>query len=130
MKVVIDTSVWISYFNGVSSAETDLLHESLAKDLIILGDIVFLEILQGIRDDAQYRKTKTYLKATTQVQMINPSLAVSYADYYRALRKKGITIRKTNDVIIAGYCIVNDLPLLQNDRDFKPFQQYFNLKLL
>lgn len=96
MKVVVDARVWISYFNGVSSAETDRLHESLAKDLIILGDIVFLEILQGIRDDAQYRKTKTYLKATTQVQMINPSLAVSYADYYRALRKKGITIRKTN----------------------------------
>ncbi len=128
--IFVDTSTWIEYFNGTISAKTDYLHESLSKKVVIVGDIVLMEVLQGIRNEKQYHKTKSYLEATIQVQMIDPSLAVTYADYYRTLRKKGITIRKTNDVIVAGYCIINDLPLLQNDRDFKPFEQYLGLKLL
>lgn len=130
MKIVADTSVWINYFKGLESNETDLLDQSLSNDAVVLGDIVLMEILQGIKDENQFQKTKKYLEATEQVQMLNPNLAVEYAAYYRILRGKEITIRKSNDVIIAGYGIEQKLPLLQADRDFKPFAEHFGLELV
>ncbi|XOV90857.1 MAG: PIN domain nuclease [Bacteroidota bacterium] len=130
MKMVVDTSVWINYFNGINSPKTDLLHNALDQYGIIVGDIILLEILQGIRDDKQFRLTKSLLEATILVQMINPELAIEYANHYRILRKKGVTIRKSNDIIIAGYCIKNNVPLLQQDRDFIPYADFFGLELL
>lgn len=130
MKVVADTSVWINYFEGVASSETDIPDQSLSNDTVVLGDIVLMETLQGIKNERQFQKTTKYLQATEQVQMLNPNLAVEYAVYYRILRGKGITIRKSNDVIIAGYCINQKLPLLQSDRDFKPFEEYFGLEVV
>ena len=127
--IVVDTSVWIDYFKGIENRQTILLEESLEEQEIIIGDVVLLEILQGIKDENQFRKTKKILEPLTQVQMLSPDLAVEYAVFYRTLRSKGITIRKSNDVIIAGYCILNDLPLLQRDRDFEPFQVHFGLEL-
>lgn len=128
--IVVDTSVWIDYFKGVENRQTIFLENALDDQEIIIGDVVLLEILQGIKDENQFRKTKNILGTLTQVQMLSPDLTVEYAIFYRTLRGKGITIRKSNDVIIAGYCIINDLPLLQRDRDFEPFQEHFGLELL
>lgn len=126
--ILVDTSVWIDYFNGVNNPQTDLLDASIVKGTVAIGDLIFLEILQGIRNDNQYRQTKQSLLALEQYEIFGKNMVAKCADSYRALRKKGITIRKTADVIIATFCIENKLPLLFLDRDFIPFVEHLGLE--
>ncbi len=125
--IVADTSVWIDYFQGKSSPETDLLDEILENDLVAIGDLIMLEILQGFKLDKDYNLAKKTLLLLEQREFLGNELALKAAENYRKLRKKGITIRKTNDVIIASYCIENKLPLLFSDRDFLPFVEHLGL---
>jgi predicted nucleic acid-binding protein len=126
--ILVDTSVWIDYFNGIENPQTDLLDSSIVEGSVAIGDLIFLEILQGIRNDNDYRKTKQSLLALDLYEMFGKEMAEKCADNYRALRKKGITIRKTADVIIATFCIENRLPLLFLDRDFIPFVDHLGLE--
>lgn len=126
--ILVDTSVWIDYLNGNVTPQTDLLDDYLREGTLAMGDLVFLEILQGIRDDKHYKQVKTKLSLLDQYSMLDPSMVVIYANHYRSLRKKGFTIRKTNDVIIASFCIEKKMPLLYSGRDFAPFAQYLNLQ--
>ena len=126
--ILVDTSVWIDYFNGVENPHTDLLDLSIVEGAVAIGDLIFLEILQGIRNDKDYRKTQQSLLVLDQYEMFGKAMTVKCADNYRALRKKGITIRKTADVIIATFCIENRLPLLFLDRDFIPFVNHLGLE--
>ena len=126
--IMVDTSVWIDYFNGVANPETDLLDASIIQGFAAIGDLIFLEILQGIRNDKEHGQTRQSLLALDQYEMFDKAMAVKCADNYRALRKKGITIRKTADTIIATFCIENSLPLLFLDRDFIPFIDYLGLE--
>lgn len=125
--IIADTSVWIEYFNGNVCPETDLLDEQLQSDLVAIGDLILLEILQGFRNDKDYTLAKKTLLLLEQKEFLNSDLALKAAENYRKLRKKGITIRKTNDVIIASYCIENKVPLLFSDKDFQPFVDYLGL---
>ena len=125
--ILVDTSVWIDYFNGFNSEETDKLDTALINGTVAIGDIILLEILQGIRNDKEYSKTKTMLATLDQYEMFGHSMVSKCADNYRILRKKGITIRKTADIIIASFCIENKLPLLFSDRDFVPFVEHLQL---
>lgn len=126
--ILADTSVWIDYLNGKITPQTDLLDECLIEGTLAMGDLIFLEILQGIRDDKQYKQVKTKLSLLDQYSMFIPSMVVKCANNFRSLRKKGITIRKTNDVIIASFCIDKKMGLLYTDRDFKPFSEHLGLK--
>lgn len=92
-----------------------------------MGDLIFLEILQGIRDEKQFKQVKSKLSLLDQYILLPPKMVFKCADNYRALRQKGITIRKTNDVIIASFCIEEKLPLLYVDRDFEPFSEHLGL---
>ncbi len=125
--IVADTSVWIDYFNGNENLLTDKLDIGLAEGLIVMGDLIFLEILQGFRDDKEYRLAKSTLGTLDQYAMLGHKQAIKSAENFRALRKRGITIRKTTDVIIATFCIDNKLPLLFSDRDFIPFVDHLGL---
>lgn len=125
--IIADTSVWIDYFNGVISSFTDELDNQLMEGNVALGDLILLEILQGIKSDKEYNQTKQLLTKLDQYEMLGSGMVVQCADYYRLLRKKGITIRKTPDVIIATFCIENKLPLLFTDKDFKPFVEHCGL---
>lgn len=125
--IVADTSVWIDYFKGKACPETDLLDEKLENDLVAIGDLILLEILQGFKSDKDYNLAKKTLLLLEQREFLSNELALKAAGNYRKLRKKGITIRKTNDVIIASYCIENKLPLLFSDRDFLPFVEHLGL---
>jgi len=125
--IQVDTSVWIGYFNGVESRETNMLDASLANGDVAIGDIIFLEILQGFRSDKDYDKARKALGSLDQYEMFGHSMVMKCADNYRALRKKGITIRKTADIIIATFCIENEFPLLFSDRDFMPFVKHLDL---
>ena len=126
--ILVDSSVWIDYFNGNASPETDFLDGMLGVDAIAIGDMILTEVLQGFRHDKDYETVKRLLEALTQFELLGIEMAVKSADNFRKLRKKGVTIRKTADVIIASYCMEHDLPLLFSDKDFQPFVQHLGLR--
>ena len=126
--ILVDTSVWIDYFKGKVSPETDRLHQALGLEDVIIGDLIALEILQGFREDKDYKTAKQMLDVFTIYPLLGPEAVLSCAQNYRKLRKKGITIRKTADVIIATFCIDRKIPLLFSDRDFQPFVEHLGLR--
>jgi predicted nucleic acid-binding protein len=123
----VDSTVWIDYFNGIENWQTDFLHRVLETTPILVGDLVLAEVLQGFRSDADFDTARRLLIRFPQTQMVSPALAVQSARNYRALRQKGITVRKTIDSLIATYCIENDHELLHNDRDFDGYEQHLGL---
>lgn len=125
--ILADTSVWIDYFNGKISAHTDTLDAAVFAGTVAIADLIFLEILQGFKSDKDYAQAKQHLATLEQYAIFNPAMVERCAENFRGLRKKGITIRKTNDVIIATYCIEHQLPLLYIDRDFDPFVEHLGL---
>lgn len=125
--ILVDSSVWIDYFNGTDSDAAEYLDQNLSSEIICIGDIVLAEVLQGFRSDTDYKAAKSILSEFPVYQMMTPELAITSADNYRKLRRRGITVRKSVDVWIATFCIENDVALLFSDRDFIPFVK--NLKL-
>lgn len=125
--ILVDTSVWIDYVNGNINAHTDILDAALFAGTVAIADLIFLEVLQGFKSDKEYQQARDKLAILDQHSIFNSAMVERCAENYRALRKKGITIRKTNDVIIATYCIDHQLPLLYTDRDFDPFVKHLGL---
>ncbi len=126
--ILVDSSVWIDFFNGTACAETDKLNEILGLEEVVIGDLILAEVLQGFRSDTDYKAAKNVLTSLTVYDLLGKDMAVKSANNFRKLRKKGITIRKTADVIIATYCIENKIPLLFTDKDFVPFVDNLRLK--
>jgi len=128
--ILVDSSVWIDYFNGRKTWQTDLLENLFSNVPIIIGDLILTEILRGFRSDNDYKTAKSFLSGLPFRQIGGYQVAVQSAQNYRTLRKKGVTVRKTIDVIIGTYCILEDLPLLHDDRDFEPMVSNLALKIL
>jgi hypothetical protein len=128
--ILVDSSVWIDYFNGYKTWQTNLLDNLLSDVPIIIGDLILAEILQGFRLDNHFESAKSYLSDLPFRKMGGYQVAVKSAQNYRILRKKGVTVRKTIDVIIGTYCILEGLPLLHDDRDFDPMVSHLSLKIL
>lgn len=126
--IIVDSSVWIDYFNGNDSYETDVLDNLLGSQEVATGDLIILEVLRGFRSDSDYNTAKSHLTSLVQYNMLNSELAIKATEYYRQLRKKGITVRKTADVTIATFCIENSHSILYTDRDFIPFVDHLNLR--
>ncbi len=126
--ILVDSSVWIDFFNGTVNAETDKLNEILGLEEVVIGDLILAEVLQGFRSDTDYKAAKNVLASLTVHDLLGKELAIRSADNFRKLRKTGITIRKTVDVIIATYCIENKIPLLFTDKDFVPFVKHLKLR--
>ncbi len=124
----VDTSVWVDYFNGVDNPATALLDTSLGVERIVVGDIVLAEVLAGFRSEADFRTAENLLTSFEIQPVLGQAMAIRSARNYRLLRKRGVTVRKTIDVIIATYCIEQKLPLLHRDRDFAPFSTHLGLK--
>lgn len=125
--IFVDSSVWIDYFNGRDSAETDCLDNLLGKDPIGTGDLVLIEVLQGFKHDRHYNTAKKLLTSLEVFTLGGHEIAIKSANNFRLLRKKGITVRKTIDVLIATFCIERNMALLHSDKDFVPFHEYLNL---
>ena len=126
--ILVDSRVWIDYFSGNGSPETDFLDDVLGVRAIATGDLILTEVLQGFRHDKDYKTAKRLLEELTIFELLGRTMAIKSADNFRKLRKKGLTVRKTADVIIASFCIDHDLPLLFSDNDFKPFIEHFGLR--
>ncbi len=126
--IIVDSSVWIDYFRGKNSPGTEKLDSLLGEELLAIGDLILIEVLQGFRADKDFRQARKLLLSLTVVNMLDTAIALKSAANFRTLRKKGITVRKTIDAIIATYCIENKLPLLHSDKDFRPFHKHLKLK--
>lgn len=125
--IIVDSSVWIDYFNGRDTSQTDQLDELLGVELLGISDIILTEVLQGFRADKDYQAAKKVLTSLTVFNLLGTEIAIKSADNFRKLRKQGITIRKTNDVIIATFCLENNHALLFSDKDFILFVEHFGL---
>lgn len=125
--IVVDSSVWIDYFSGADTPQTDKLDNTLGIKPVAIGDLILTEVLQGFRYDKDYKIARNVFEDVTIFDMLGMQMAIKSAENFRALRKKGITVRKTADVIIATFCIEQKLPLLFSDKDFKPFVKHLGL---
>jgi len=126
--ILVDSSVWIDYFNGKPTWQTDLLDSYLSNLPVIMGDLILTEVLQGFRSDKDFKTARSFLEPLPFRTMGGYNIAIKSAHNYRKLRKKGVTVRKTIDVIIATFCIVEGLTLLHDDRDFDQIAVYLSLK--
>jgi predicted nucleic acid-binding protein len=128
--LVVDSTVWIDYFNGAENPRTDYLHNIVDQQPILVGDLILAEVLQGFRDDADFEQARRALGKYIQAEMVNPALALQSAHNYRLLRRKGITVRKTIDSLIATYCIENEHELMHTDSDFDGYEAHLGLKVI
>lgn len=130
MMVLVDTTVWIDFLSARSYPHVKTLENLIfnREDLCICG-IVLTEVLQGIREDSEFRRTRDLFGNLIFLPM-GYSIFLRSAEIYRALRKKGITIRKAVDCMIAAVAIENDILLLHNDKDFVPIEKHLGLKTL
>ena len=125
--ILTDSSVWIDYFNGIDCVETDRLDSLLAQENILMGDIILAEVLQGFSSDTEYKRAQNLLALLPFREMLGREAALQTAKNYRLLRKQGVTVRKTVDVMIGTFCILNHIPLLHRDRDFEPMEKWLGL---
>ena len=129
--LLVDTSIWIDFFNNRKTKKVELLEEYIFNDsVVLLTPTIIQEILQGIRIDADYKKIKEIILRFHTLELNALEVAIGAADLYRSIRKKGVTIRKSNDCVIAFYAIYFKVSLLENDTDFKQISKYSELQLV
>lgn len=128
--MVVDTTVWIDYFQGVENAETDWLHTELDRQRLGLTDVILCEVLQGVRDDVVADEVERRLLTLQLFETGGVSLAREAARNYRTLRSQGYTVRKTIDCLIATFCLRERHLLLHRDRDFDPFEKFLGLVVI
>ena len=128
--VLVDTTVWVDFFSDRPEPHVEMLQDLIEKnkDLCLCG-VILTEVLQGIRHDSDYRRVKNHFEALILLPMQQTTFILA-ADIYRSLRKKGITIRKPIDCMIASVALEYNLPLLHNDRDFERIAQHTKLKIM
>ncbi|SPE29762.1 Ribonuclease VapC [Candidatus Sulfopaludibacter sp. SbA3] len=127
--ILVDSSVWIDYFRGAVTTQTEKLDSLLCHDPLAIGDLILTEVLQGIDNEKDFNKVRLLLTSLTVVELGGQEIAIQAARNFRALRKRGATVRRTIDSVIATRCIESGYELLHNDRDFEPFVKYLGLRI-
>ena len=126
--VLVDSSVWVDFYRGKITLAVEQLKKMMWRtDEIIVGDLIFAEVLQGANSEKEFAKIRNDLFAFPQITISDTACAIQSAKNYRFLRARGVTIRKTIDTLIATRCIIDSIPLLHNDRDFDPFVTHLGL---
>ena len=128
--MIVDTSVWVDFLNGITNPESEWLDLHLDRERIGLTTIVLTEVLQGLRDDREAAAVQTELLRFEIIDLVDIALAAEAAHNYRRLRQAGRTIRKTVDILMATYCIRERHSLLHRDRDFDPFEELLDLSVI
>lgn len=126
--ILVDSSVWIDYFRGTVTPETEKFDALLGAEPVATGDLMLAEVLQGFVTDRDFNQARKLLSALTIVEMVGQDIAIQAARNFRTLRARGITVRKTIDTLIATRCIESGLVLLYSDRDFDPFVEHLGLR--
>ena len=128
--VIVDTTVWVDYFQGMENPETDWLNTELDRQRLGLTDIILCEVLQGVRDDVVAKQVERRLLNLEVFDTGGVAVAREAARNYRALRSRGHTVRKTIDCLIATFCLREQHSLLHRDRDFDPFEKFLELSVI
>ncbi|MGH8426753.1 MAG: type II toxin-antitoxin system VapC family toxin [Gammaproteobacteria bacterium] len=126
--IMVDTSVWVDYFRGESTPQTDRLDTLLGIELIAMGDLILAEVLQGFDRELDFDQARKLLTSFVMIELGGLDIAIQAARNFRTLRALGVTIRKTIDTVIATRCIESGYPLLYSDRDFDPFVKHLGLQ--
>ena len=126
--IVVDSSVWIDFFNGVSTPEVERLDGLLGVTPVAIGDLILVEVVQGFRHEKDVATARQLFRSLAPLPMLRDRNAWKAAENYRELRRRGITVRKTIDGIIATASIEANLPLLFSDRDFLPYVEHLGLE--
>jgi predicted nucleic acid-binding protein len=127
--ILVDSSVWIDYFKGTITAQTEKLDRLLSHEPLAIGDLILTEVLQGLADERDFNQAKKMLTSLIVVELCGQEIAIQAAKNFRALRKAGVTVRKTIDTVIATRCIKSGYELLHNDRGFDPFAERLGLRV-
>ena len=127
--ILVDSSVWIDYFKGTITAQTDKLDALLGNEPLAIGDLILMEVLQGFADERDFNRARKMLTSLTVIELGGQEIAIQAAKNFRALRVRGVTVRKTIDTVIATRCIESGYDLLHNDRDFDPFVKHLGLRV-
>jgi len=128
LAILVDSSVWIDYFNGVGTPQTDHLDALLGREEVVVGDLILAEVLQGFRDDRDLERAREALLSVPVLAMGGRDLALASAAHFRTLRRRGVTLRSTIDCWIATFCLRQNLELLHADRDFDHFRRHLGLR--
>jgi hypothetical protein len=128
--ILVDSSVWIDYFRGTITPQTEKLDALLGRQPLAIGDLMLVEVLQGFDGERDFQEARKLLTALTVVELGGQEIAIQAAKNFRALRRLGVTVRKTIDTVIATWCIVSAYELLHDDRDFHPFAQHLGLRVV
>ena len=128
--VIVDTSAWVEYFRGGEPAVVEKVDRCLAEDLVAIGDLVYCEVMQGVYSHRQRAEVSSLLLSLPRFGMVGFAVAERSAANYRLLRSRGITIRKTIDVLIGTFCAENALTLVHCDRDFDLMAPHIGLRTL
>lgn len=128
--ILVDSSVWIDYFKGAATEQTERLDHMLGREPLAIGDLMLTEVLQGFATERDFSEARKLLTSLLVVELCGEEIAIQAARNFRALRNLGVTIRKTIDTIIATRCIVDGYELLHNDRDFEPFVVHLGLRVM
>ena len=128
--ILVDSSVWIDYFQGTVTAQTEKLDRLLGQEPLAIGDLILTEVLQGFTNERDFNEARRMLTSLTVVNLGGRKIAIQAAKNFRALRRLGATVRKTIDTVIATRCIESGYDLLHNDRDFDPFAKHLGLRVV
>jgi predicted nucleic acid-binding protein len=128
--ILVDSSVWIDYFKGAVTVQTEKLDSLLGRESLAIGDLILTEVLRGFADERDFNRAREMLTSLVIVELGGREIAVQAAKNFRALRNLGVTVRKTIDTVIATRCIESEYDLLHNDRGFDPFAKHLGLRVV
>ena len=128
--ILVDSSVWIDYFKGTITAQTDQLDKLLGHEPLAIGDLILTEVLEGFASERDFNRVRKMLTSLPVVELGGQEIAIQAAKNFRALRTLGVTVRKTIDTLIATRCIESGYDLLHSDRDFDPFTKHLGLRVV
>ena len=128
--ILVDSSVWIDFFRNEPTPQAEWLDRNLGAEALVVGDLILAEVLQGFRNDKGFDEARHLLGRLVQVNIGGTDLAIEAARNYRRLRRFGVTVRGTVDVLIATRCLADGLQLLHSDRDFDAFEQHLHLRVV
>ena len=128
--ILVDSSVWLDYFKGTVTPQTEKLDSLLGHEPMAIGDLILTQVLQGLAGETGFNQARKMLTSLDVVELGGPEIAVQAAKNFRTLRHLGVTVRKTIDTVIATRCIESGYDLLHSDRDFDPFAQHLGLRVV
>ncbi len=128
--ILVDSSVWIDYFRGVATPQSDQLDSLLGVEPLAIGDLILAEVLHGFSGEREFNQVRKSLDAFMHVELGGKTIAIQAARNFRALRNLGVTVRKTIDTIIATRCIESGYTLLHSEREFDAFETHLGLLVM